>query len=427
MTASISAAAAAQELSSLLPRSRMARNLELHLAAEAGDLLLVKSLLSSSPSPEEDHQGGVDVWYEDPSSDNWSALHFAAEGGHLEVVKVLLRHGAIWNAVDANGFTAAQVAWSLNYTKVYQAIFEEGVRQIFLLNALQGRNDIEEEAEEDIEKGNPTDAKKRRTEARAITSADGRQITLKPCSLDVANDTAKYLSTPLRFVPDSLGQIRCLDEDNNMVMAPWETDIMKLSASLLLSPPPIPADQTSLSVLNVGFGLGIIDSIIQSYNPTRHVIIEAHPDAIAHAKSLGFDKKPGVEMFQGRWEDFIRDSDSEQDIARRRALGTFDAIYWDTYSQDYSDIKRFFQSLPNLLNGAESRFSFFHGLGGTNQFFYDVYTRISESDLREIGLTTKWQLIQPEIKEEQWEQVKQKYWTLDRYYCPLARLDADLL
>ncbi|KAJ1039516.1 hypothetical protein NDA14_004914 [Ustilago hordei] len=427
MTASTSAAAAAQELSSLLPPSRMARNLELHLAAEAGDLLLVKSLLSSSPSPEEDDEGGVDVWYEDPSSANWSALHFAAEGGHLEVVKVLLRHGAIWNAVDANGFTAAQVAWSRNYTKVYEAIFEEGVRQIFLLNALQGRNDSEEEAEEDIEEESPTDAKKRRTEGRAITSADGRQITLKPCSLDVANDTAKYLCTPLRFVPDSLGQIRCLDEDNNMVMAPWETDIMKLSTSLLLSPPPIPADQTSLSVLNVGFGLGIIDSIIQSYNPTRHVIIEAHPDAIAHAKSLGFDKKPGVEIFQGRWEDFIRDSDSEQDIARMTALGTFDAIYWDTYSQDYSDIKRFFESLPNLLNGPESRFSFFHGLGGTNQFFYDVYTRISESDLREIGLTTNWQLIEPEIKEEQWEQVKQKYWTLDRYYCPLARLDPELM
>ncbi|KAJ1019400.1 hypothetical protein NDA16_004517 [Ustilago loliicola] len=202
---------------------------------------------------------------------------------------------------------------------------------------------------------------------------------------------------------------------------------MRLSTSLLLSPPPIPSSQSTLSVLNVGFGLGIIDSIIQTHTPTRHVIIEAHPDAIAYTRTLGFDKIPGVEIFQGRWEDYIKDSDDEQDIARMTALGTFDAIYWDTYSQDYSDIKRFFEALPNLLNGPESRFSFFHGLGATNQFFYDVYTRISELDLREIGLTTRWEVIEPEIKQEEWEGVKQKYWTLDRYYCPIAQLDPSLI
>lgn len=426
MTPSTSAASAAEELSSILPPSRIARNLELHLAAESGDLALIKSLLSSSPRPDDgDDEGGVDVWYEDPSSSGWSALHFAAEGGHLEVVKVLLRHGAIWNAVDANGVTAAEVARSMNYDKVYEVIFEEGVRQTLLLSLLQGQKELDSEEEEEEEEG--PEAKKAKTEGTAITNADGTLITLKPCASDVANDTAKYLSTPLRFVPDPLGQTRCLDKDNNMVMAPWETDIMRLSTTLLLSPPPIPSNQTTLSVLNVGFGLGIIDSIIQQHNPTRHVIIEAHPDAIAYARTLGFDQKLGVEIFEGRWEDYIKDSDDENDIARMAALGTFDAIYWDTYSQDYSDIKRFFEALPNLLNGPESRFSFFHGLGATNQFFYDIYTRISELDLREIGLTTRWEVIEPEIKEEEWEGVKQKYWTLERYYCPIASLDPLLI
>ncbi|SPO22263.1 related to RMT2 - protein-arginine N-methyltransferase [Ustilago trichophora] len=419
----------AEEVTDLLPPSRVARNLELHLASEQGDLSLVQSLLSSSPTPgAEDDQGGVDVWYEDPSSANWSALHFAAEQGHVEVVKLLLRHGALWNAVDANGFTAAQVAWSMNHEKCYRAILEEGVRQTFLLNALNAHSsdDAEEEAVE-VEEQGPSEPKRPKTDATPSSTsssngivecgADGR-LTLKPTADDVANDTEKYLSTPLRFVPDPLGQVRCLDKDNNMVMAPWETDIMQLSADLLCSNQP-----AGFSVLNVGFGLGIIDTILQGYKPGRHVIIEAHPDAIAYAKQLGFDKMEGVELFQGRWEDWIKDSDNEEDIEKMAQLGSFDAVYWDTYSQDYKDIKKFFDALPSILNGPESRFSFFHGLGATNQFFYDVYTRISELDLREIGLTTQWHTLSPCIKEEEWQGVKQKYWQLDRYYCPIAQLD----
>ncbi|TKY89381.1 hypothetical protein EX895_001912 [Sporisorium graminicola] len=424
--ASSAATAAAEQVTDLLPPSRVARNLELHLAAESGDITLIQSLLSSPPSSDnEDDDGGVDVWYEDSSSANWSALHFAAEQGHLEVVKLLLRHGAIWNAVDANGFTAAQVAWSMNHEAVYRAIFEEGVRQTFLLNALQGHaegDEKEEEEEEEMEESEvddgPSDAKRAKTDGTVTTSSDGTRMTLKPSAADVANDTSRYLSTPLRFVPDPLGQVRCLDADNNMVMAPWETDIMELSASLLCCNQP-----ANFSVLNVGFGLGIIDTLLQQYKPARHVIIEAHPDALAYARQLGFDRMPGVELFEGRWEDWIKDSDDEEDLAKMTQLGSFDAIYWDTYSQDYRDIKRFFDALPNILNGPDSRFSFFHGLGATNAFFYDVYTRIAELDLREIGLSTQWHLLTPAIKEEEWHGVKQKYWQLDRYHCPLSRLD----
>lgn len=344
-SSSSSARDAAATITDLLPPSRVARNLELHLAAESGDLTLVQSLLSSSPTPgDSDDSGGVDVWYEDPSSSNWSALHFAAEQGHAEVVKLLLRHGALWNAVDANGVTAAQVAWSMNHERCYRLIFEEGVRQTFLLSALGAQDEEQDEEPE---------AKRARTEGTAVTSADGTTITLKPSANDVANDTAKYLSTRLRFVPDPLGQVRCLDQDDNMVMAPWETDIMSLSASLLCDNQP-----SGFSVLNVGFGLGIIDTLLQKYRPGRHVIIEAHPDAIAYAKQLGFDRMPGVELFEGRWEDWIKDSDADEDIAKMAQLGSFDAVYWDTYSQDYKDIKRFFDALPNLLNGPQSRFSF---------------------------------------------------------------------
>ena len=422
MTDPSSSTTAAEQLTDLFPPSRVARNLELHLAAEAGDLPLIQSLLSTPPDPNSEDQGGADAWYEDPSSANWSALHFAAEQGHLEAVKLLLRHGAVWNAVDANGFTAAQVASSMNHEAVYSAILEEGVRQTFLLNALQGHaeEDEEQEGEQEQEGGQEQEAPeaKRAKIEQATVQVDGHRLTLKPSAADVANDTSRYLATRLRFVPDPLGQVRCLDSDNNMVMAPWETDIMQLSADLLCT-----NQASDFTILNVGFGLGIIDTLIQTYKPARHVIIEAHPDALAYARQLGFDQMPGVELFEGRWEDWIKDSDDPHDIARMAQLGTFDAIYWDTYSQDYTDIKRFFDALPNLLNGPSSRFSFFHGLGATNQFFYDVYTRISELDLREIGLTTTWHTVQPKIKQEEWQGVKQKYWTLPQYYLPLAKMD----
>jgi len=33
-----------------------------------------------------------------------------------------------------------------------------------------------------------------------------------------------------------------------------------------------------LSVLNVGFGLGLMDEALQKYKPAHHTIVEAHPD-----------------------------------------------------------------------------------------------------------------------------------------------------
>jgi protein arginine N-methyltransferase 2 len=36
------------------------------------------------------------VWYQDESG--WSSLHYAAEREDLAMIKVLLKHGAVWNA-----------------------------------------------------------------------------------------------------------------------------------------------------------------------------------------------------------------------------------------------------------------------------------------------------------------------------------------
>ncbi len=40
-------------------------------------------------------------------------------------------------------------------------------------------------------------------------------------------------------------------------------------------------------VLNVGFGMGIVDAVIQQRRPRSHTIIEAHPDVHRHMLDTG--------------------------------------------------------------------------------------------------------------------------------------------
>jgi protein arginine N-methyltransferase 2 len=79
-------------------------------------------------------KAGAPLWYQEPDS-GWTCLHIAANFGDLSLVKQLLDAGAIWNAgrlyiitlkfwislvsdistaVDASGFTPVDVALSLN-------------------------------------------------------------------------------------------------------------------------------------------------------------------------------------------------------------------------------------------------------------------------------------------------------------------------
>ena len=74
-----------------------------------------------------------------------------------------------------------------------------------------------------------------------------------------------------------------------------------------------------------------IDGLFQELQPkpALHVIIEPHPDVQRHMRSQGWYEKPGVKILEGKWQDFV-DSDE------RLAVGGFDVIYTDTFSEDYS-------------------------------------------------------------------------------------------
>lgn len=113
--------------------------------------------------------------------------------------------------------------------------------------------------------------------------------------------------------------------EGNGVMMGWETGIMDRTASLLCEAHP---NASNLRVLNVGHGLGIVDSLLQKYgSPARHVIVEAHPDVLKHMREKGWYDRPGVEIFEGQWQDWLKQATEQGDM--------FDVVYWDTFSEHY--------------------------------------------------------------------------------------------
>jgi len=119
-----------------------------------------------------------------------------------------------------------------------------------------------------------------------------------------------------------------LDDDNDAVMMEWERPLMEAHASFLAGNASRGDDSTkdcNKRVLNIGFGLGIVDTAIQAYNPSLHVIIEAHPTVYKKMIDDGWDKKDNVKICFGRWQD---------ELPKLIAEGLlFDGIFYDTYGE----------------------------------------------------------------------------------------------
>jgi protein arginine N-methyltransferase 2 len=168
------------------------------------------------------------------------------------------------------------------------------------------------------------------------------------------------------------------------------------------------------TVLNVGFGLGIIDSIIQETGPSHHTIIEAHPDVYQRMVELGWDKKPNVTILFGRWQD-VTDK-----------LEQYECIYFDTFGEYYDDLHEFHEILPNIL-AEDGVYSFFNGLGGTNQFFHDVYCDVCQCDLNEMGLVVEFKEFDVDaLGDDVWCEIKRAYWSLPKYRLPIIKFDPSL-
>ncbi|KAJ3019636.1 UNVERIFIED_CONTAM: hypothetical protein HDU68_010578, partial [Siphonaria sp. JEL0065] len=165
------------------------------------------------------------------------------------------------------------------------------------------------------------------------------------------------------------------------------------------------------SLLNVGFGLGIIDTYLQNRAPSKHTIIEAHPDVYAYMIEKGWDKKEGVRILFGRWQDVVDQ------------LEVYDGIFFDTFGEDYDALKEFHELLPNIL-AEDGIYSYFNGLAGSNPFFHEVSCAIAESDLQDMGISTTIEKINMEtLGDEVWQGVSRKYWTLPIYNLPTCRFE----
>ncbi|CAG8472499.1 17534_t:CDS:2 [Acaulospora colombiana] len=320
-------------------------DLKLVQAIKNGNTVAVKQLL----------QEGADVWYKDEKG--VSPLHVACEIGNCDIVRMLLQEGHPWNAINVDGETAGDYAKRNGHTEVYEMLVEEGCRVELIFGVLGAKEKNEQ-----------------------------------PSNI-------QYLSQPLKYSEDGT---KLLDFENNGVMMGWERPLMERHAKLL-------CPREGLDILNIGFGLGLVDTAIEEYKPRSHTIVEAHPDVYNHMIEKGWDKKPGVKIVFGRWQDILDQ------------LETYDGIFFDTFGEFYQDLREFHEEVVNFLR-SDGTYSFFNGLGATNAFFHDVYCRIAEMHLAGVGLQTEFIEIPMDPSEEGiWEGIKSRYWTLDTYRLPICR------
>ncbi|KAK7053335.1 Arginine N-methyltransferase 2 [Paramarasmius palmivorus] len=378
--------------------------------AQLGETL-ISMILQDEPVPELEIliKNGAPLWYAN-ESEGLTALHAAAYMRNEDLVRMLIKEGALWNAVDHLNNTAGDIALSFNDQVIYTLIRDYGLRSELLLTLLSSKK----------------------------TPDPPSSLIIRGHDASAAGSTDTFLKSKLTFTIDEYGQEICTvkaGDDEVGVMMAWEQGIMEKTVALLCKDH---SNADNLRVLNIGHGLGIIDTLFQnlSSTPALHCIVEAHPDVLRHMKDCGWYDKPGVRIVEGKWQAYrIRSRKTITDGVLRRQdvvpelfeMGGFDIVYTDTFSENYADLREFFEHLPDLLSGPDSRFSFFNGLGATNALFYDVYTHLSEVHLAEIGVDIEWHDVDVgyDGDNDRWGQTRQ-YFTLPLYRLPIGQMVSDL-
>lgn len=113
--------------------------------------------------------------------------------------------------------------------------------------------------------------------------------------------------------------------DGFEVMMEWERPIMERSAEIVC--------HNRGDVLNVGFGMAIIDTAIQQQGATSHTIIEAHEQVMEKARRWAEDKQ-GVNLVHSTWQEALG------------GLPQFDGIYFDTLMPP---MVPFLERVPSML------------------------------------------------------------------------------
>ena len=314
----------------------------------------------------------------------------------VKTMKLLFENGAVWNEVDANGETPGCIARRLGLKEVYELCVDVGIRAELLNSRMDEYQPLGDTGSDDEDNGR----------------IDNLRI-----NQDLRNDGSTdnfSLVTSTRTVE----QDRILDISANSVMVAWETAIMHKSADLL-----VPGN--NLRILNVGHGLGIIDSIFQEKQPISHHIVEAHPDVIVRMKEQGWHEKLNVVIHEGRWQDIMPGLMEKGEM--------FDIIYFDTFPEEYKALREFFTEYviglldpAGGLDGEGGRFGFFNSIGADRQVVYDVFHKVIDIDLMENGFDAEWETIPvPDVVEQdQRKSARRMNWNpsvLDHYKLPTCR------
>ena len=120
-------------------------------------------------------------------------------------------------------------------------------------------------------------------------------IARKESQNDVCN--GEYLEDRVTFSEDKV-----MDAESKAVMMAWEKPLMEAHAKAIC--------MGGGHILNVGFGMGLVDTAIQQYSPTSHTIVEAHPEVYKRMIETGLADKNNVKIIFGRWQDVLTQLES---------------------------------------------------------------------------------------------------------------------
>ena len=119
-------------------------------------------------------------------------------------------------------------------------------------------------------------------------------------------------------------------KDNNIIMhndvSLYETSVADIVA------------QNGGNILEIGFGLGISATQIQTHSPSKHVIIEIEKEIYDKAVEWA-DGKSNVEVIHGDWKDVVSSLSYK-----------FDGVYNDADSDITERLESFSSDIKNLCN-----------------------------------------------------------------------------
>lgn len=308
------------------------------LAASNHDISQLKTLLDSTPITIQDSETGFTVLHAaiaaceaEESEDS----HVNGVNGHgitedvedavdleraADAVRLLIEHGAIWDALDADGETPGCMALRLGLDEIYQIVIDAGVREILQSHRLEEYAALPDDSDEELE----------------ISTDNGGQ---DESAVEVGES----------------GSGISVDGFLN-------TDWVACAKQLLSNDGP--------NILIIGHCVELFESIWQDYSPKTHHIVESRPEMIVRMKGDLYEKS----------EVIIHEDDDAHDVFERLAGEeiAFDALFYNTHTQpQYRKLKKFVTEWLDQLLKENGRFIFLHVFGMERQELYDVYTKVS--------------------------------------------------